>query len=621
MFGSRTVANMEFSTKGFRNWKKIFGSRGVGSKYTKSKLELHSNCQYHLTCMTKWHAHIQSKTSGSVHTLVTNAHRDKILENRDYMLTLIDIILFLAHQGVAFRGHIENETSLNQGELGNLKEACKLMAKYNPTFALNYAKPTNHTSWLIQNQIIEICAKHLRNTIVEDIISAGMYSVSCDEARCHKEEQLAVCVRYPKNLKVEERFVGFLDVSQSQNADSQSYDGASVMSGHTGGVQAKLKEIHPKAIYVHCMAHKLNLVVIDMCKHLKDARNLFNGLEALYVHFSQPTKNKKMTDIQEKLGVKKTKIPQNRITKIKDVAQAIGLLSTIKNGKFVVHLFVLNDVLKIINILSTQLQSKSTTLGKSSSLVCGVIDTLKNNRSDVYFDNLWNDITIFCEEHDVSLDIPSQGGSKRRRREPTYLQQYAVLSTTSAEEYRVNDVLMGTSINKNYWKMHCFYPILDIIIVNMEKRFSPESMEIAQSVDNFLKLNFNESLQFINHYKDLFGVSKDSLRSEMMVIKNTLKVNVDLEVLQNHLNSLNSKQIFPNYYKLFNVAITLPINSATCERSFSAMRRLKTWMRTTMLQERFSNLGIINIEKDINIDRVSVLNDFAKSNRRINLIL
>ncbi|XP_025407154.1 uncharacterized protein LOC112681102 [Sipha flava] len=31
MFGSRTVANMEFSTKGFRNWKKIFGSRGKGS--------------------------------------------------------------------------------------------------------------------------------------------------------------------------------------------------------------------------------------------------------------------------------------------------------------------------------------------------------------------------------------------------------------------------------------------------------------------------------------------------------------------------------------------------------------------------------------------------------------
>jgi len=48
-----------------------------------------------------------------------------------------------------------------------------------------------------------------------------------------------------------------------------------------------------------------------------------------------------------------------------------------------------------------------------------------------------------------------------------------------------------------------------------------------------------------------------------MVIKNILKMNVDLEVLQNDLNLLNTKQIFPSYY---NVAITLPINSATCER-------------------------------------------------------
>ncbi|KAL4126501.1 hypothetical protein QTP88_010723 [Uroleucon formosanum] len=126
MFESRTVANMESSTKGFRNWKKIFDSRGIGSKYTKSKLELHSSCQYHLTYMTKWHAHIQSKTTGSVHTLVTNAHCDKILENRDYILTLIDIILFLANQGVAFRGHIENETSLNQG---NLKKSMQTNGK------------------------------------------------------------------------------------------------------------------------------------------------------------------------------------------------------------------------------------------------------------------------------------------------------------------------------------------------------------------------------------------------------------------------------------------------------------------------------------------------------------
>lgn len=72
----------------------------------------------------------------------------------------------------------------------------------------------------------------------------------------------------------------------------------------------------------------------------------------------------------------------------------------------------------------------------------------------------------------------------------------------------------------------------------------------------------------------------------MMVIKNVLKVNIDSEVLQNYLNSLNSKKIFQNYYKLFNVTITLPTNTATCEK----------WMRSTTFKERFSSRKTYEIQ-------------------------
>nr|CAI5833919.1 unnamed protein product [Callosobruchus analis] len=37
----------------------------------------------------------------------------------------------------------------------------------------------------------------------------------------------------------------------------QSYDGAAVMSGIIGGLQAKMREIHPATIYTHCLAHRL----------------------------------------------------------------------------------------------------------------------------------------------------------------------------------------------------------------------------------------------------------------------------------------------------------------------------------------------------------------------------
>lgn len=101
---------------------------------------------------------------------------------------------------------------------------------------------------------------------------------------------MVICVRYTKNLTVFERFLGFIDVSESQNATSlssailtflekfklshvpiiaQSYDGANVMSGDHGGVQTIIREKYPYAIYTHCMAHKTNLIVMDICKLVK----------------------------------------------------------------------------------------------------------------------------------------------------------------------------------------------------------------------------------------------------------------------------------------------------------------------------------------------------------------
>lgn len=50
----------------------------------------------------------------------------------------------------------------------------------------------------------------------------------------------------------------------------EAYDSASVMSGSIGGVHAKFRKCHSlaaQAVYVHYIAHKLNLVIIDICKH------------------------------------------------------------------------------------------------------------------------------------------------------------------------------------------------------------------------------------------------------------------------------------------------------------------------------------------------------------------
>lgn len=57
------------------------------------------------------------------------------------------------------------------------------MAKHNPDFAAKYCEKTNYSSHRIQDEIIAICSKHIRDNIVQEIKNAGSFSIMCDEAR------------------------------------------------------------------------------------------------------------------------------------------------------------------------------------------------------------------------------------------------------------------------------------------------------------------------------------------------------------------------------------------------------------------------------------------------------
>lgn len=112
------------------------------------------------------------------------------------------------------------------------------------------------------------------------------------------------------------------------------------------------------------------------------------------------------------------------------------------------------------------------------------------------------------------------------------------------------------------------------------------------------------------------GISKQNIKAEMTVAKHYLNKSNNNLTLEDFKNTIK-QEVFPNLYKMLQVAFTLPVSSATCERSFSAMRRIKTWVRTSMLQDRFTNLSILHIERDLtkSVDSECILNEFAKSSR------
>ena len=55
--------------------------------------------------------------------------------------------------------------------------------------------------------------------------------------------------------------------------------------------------------------------------------------------------------------------------------------------------------------------------------------------------------------------------------------------------------------------------------------------------------------------------------------------------------------LLPQFSHIANIFATIPASSCTAERSFSALRRLKTYLRNSMGETRLSNLALLNIER------------------------
>lgn len=76
------------------------------------------------------------------------------------------------------------------------------------------------------------------------------------------------------------------------------------------------------------------------------------------------------------------------------------------------------------------------------------------------------------------------------------------------------------------------------------------------------------------------------------------------------------RDIFPNINTLLRIAATLPVTTCECERSFSCLRRLNTYLRCTQSSERLDALALINIHCGTDIDVENVIDLFNRLHPR-----
>ena len=74
--------------------------------------------------------------------------------------------------------------------------------------------------------------------------------------------------------------------------------------------------------------------------------------------------------------------------------------------------------------------------------------------------------------------------------------------------------------------------------------------------------------------------------------------------------------LFPNIYVILKCLLTMPVSTATAERSFSSLRHVKSYLRNTMGDSRLSSLALLNIHKEKDISVEKVLKDFDTTGHR-----
>ena len=198
------------------------------------------------------------------------------------------------------------------------------------------AKYTHHS---VQNAVLEILCEIILDEITEEIREAEYFTLLVDETKdLSKTEQLSFVIRYIFECDVHEEFIGFrptegLDAESLSNAIQdemqqiginiknlvgQGYDGAAVMSGRYSGVQERIKEIVTQASYVHCLAHRLNLVIVQAVKSIVPVADFFATLQLCFNVLSGSNVHSQWVTFQ------KDKCPDHKPVDLKQCRKLVG---------------------------------------------------------------------------------------------------------------------------------------------------------------------------------------------------------------------------------------------------------------------------------------------------------
>ncbi|XP_064090789.1 zinc finger MYM-type protein 1-like [Macrobrachium nipponense] len=141
-----------------------------------------------------------------------------------------------------------------------------------------------------------------------------------------------------------------------------------------------------------------------------------------------------------------------------------------------------------------------------------------------------------------------------------------------------------------------YYNALDRVLTELRARFGSRDTHILTPLAKMILGNaIGDDFKTVSEF---YNVDQDILMAETAIFHDL--EGVDLNTANTVLRYLSSNSLcetLPHFSEMTKPLATLPATSCSAERSFSCLRRLKTYLRSTMDQDRVSALGLLCIER------------------------
>lgn len=269
-----------------------------------------------------------------------------------------------------------------------------------------------------------------------------------------------------------------------KNLRGQCFDGASNVKGHLSGLQTRMKEEEPRAIFVHCVAHRLNLVVQDALENILFVRE-FIGIVKDMTNFvrDSPRRLNAFRDLQDSSSPQLSKFCPTRwcmrikslrlilsiyealITFFMDMAEskdnagataaAMGYLKRMESFSFYFYLQVVITIFDRVEGVNGDLQRSQLSVHESHSKINVLklyIQTLRNHG----FPDLW--IKISTGAKALGLDPPTVPVLRKAPRR--------IESGSTAHIFESPE---------QYFQMQ-FFEILDLTLTTLCSRFESDTL-------------------------------------------------------------------------------------------------------------------------------------------------